>query len=154
MARIRNYTSNVPAENSIAAIEDRLVRFGASNISKQYDAGQPVGIVFTIKEPKSGKDLAIELPASVDKVATKLSLGKRGDVKTRQKIAQQAKRTAWRLILDWVDVQLSLIAMDLVEPLQVFMPYVLMQNGDTFYERISSEGFKALTYQPKDESDK
>jgi hypothetical protein len=150
MARIRNYTSNVPAESSIAAIEDRLVRFGASNISKQYDAGLPIGIVFTIKEPKSGKDLTIELPASVEKVAAKLSLGKRKDSRTVQKIAQQAKRTAWRLILDWVDVQLSLIAMDLVEPLQVFMPYVLMQNGDTFYERIASQGFKALTYQPKE----
>lgn len=37
---IKNYTSTVPAERSIARIEELIAEFGATDVSKQYDLKQ------------------------------------------------------------------------------------------------------------------
>lgn len=147
MPRIRNYTSSVPVESSIDQIERRLVNFGATHISKQYDGGEIQSIVFTIIEPRSGMPLTIQMPAEVGKVNGKLSQGKKRLSEAQgRKILQQARRTAWKLMHDWLDCNLSMIAMEQAEPAQVFLPYVVMGKS-TFYEHIAENSFKALTDQ-------
>lgn len=72
MPRIRNYTSTVDMAKSVAAIEKRLVEFGASNIAKSYIGQEVSAVTFSIVEPQTGKPMVIRLPANVSKVADKL----------------------------------------------------------------------------------
>jgi hypothetical protein len=44
-------------------------------------------------------------------------------------------RTAWRIIKDWVQAQLALVEINMVTVPQVFLPYAIMQDGRTLWER-------------------
>ncbi len=150
MPRIRNYTSTVDMAKSVAAIEKRLVEFGASNIAKSYLGQEVSAVTFSIVEPQTGKPMVIRLPANVSKVADKLRENRKSYLSAPQarSLQEQAGRTAWKLVHDWIDVQLSLIAMNQAQAAEVFMPYILIGGERTFYEHVAQQQFKALTYEP------
>lgn len=50
----------------------------------------------------------------------------------------QAIRTAWRVIRDWVEAQLALVEINMVTVPQVFLPYAIMRDGKTLSEHIES----------------
>jgi hypothetical protein len=58
----------------------------------------------------------------------------------------QAQRTAWKLLYDSVSVHISLIMIDQVEVVEVFLPYYYDPAKDqTLFENLKSGGFKRLT---------
>ena len=63
--------------------------------------------------------------------------------KCRADFKDQAERTAWKIVQDWVEVQMSMIQMRQAEMLQVFMPY-LWDGKETFYSRVKGDGFRML----------
>lgn len=159
---MKNYTSTVDADTTIYRIEQQLIRFGARNISKDYSEGQVTGIFFTIIVPEMGVPLAVRLPASVESVEAVLQ-EQRGRSKRRlnaiqqkkvaERVKEQAKRTAWKLIQDWIEVQLSLVEMKQAEAAQVFMPYMWnQQTGKTFFNTVKESKYKGLTYKPNEET--
>lgn len=141
---IKNYTSSVPVDRTVAKIEAALVSGGAEDIHKTFKNGLLEGVSFQIFDPTVGKKLAIRLPANHEAVFDAL----RGRVKkpragTLDKLREQASRTAWKIIQDWVEVQISLIQLGQAEFLQVFLPYV-WDGERTFYTALKSGGFKLL----------
>jgi hypothetical protein len=75
---------------------------------------------------------------------------KRPRAETEKRLRAQAARTAWKLIQDWVELQMALIKMRQAEFLQVFLPYVW--NGKkTFYTALKEQNFKLLPQGKKDE---
>ncbi len=154
---MKNYTSEVPPEKSIAMIEKILIKGGARQISKEYTGnGDVVAISFSIANPETGAPVYIRLPADGEGAFAILS-GMRKDFKwytANQKAAvrQQAERTAWRLTWDWVAVQLSLIEMRQADLLQVFLPYIIVGSGGmTFYKSLQASRVGMLGYEPKEE---
>jgi hypothetical protein len=146
-AMIRNYTSSVQADRSIAQIERKLVVAGARNIAKQYDEQHRVsGLVFDLPvgEGEHKKTVPVALPARVERVAEAIMATYRRGPRDKQKIYQQSERTAWKLMLDWVDVQLSLIELNQAEPAEVFMPYFVCAGKKTMYQVFSENNFKML----------
>ncbi|HRH61337.1 MAG TPA: hypothetical protein PL045_12240, partial [Chitinophagaceae bacterium] len=111
---IKNYTSEVPASSSMGRIEKYLVEAGATDISKKYADGICIAIRFRIMHktkdsPHYGVPLFFELPAKTDacfNVLWKEVSRPRPD--TRQRIQQQAERTAWKIVSDWVEVQITM----------------------------------------------
>jgi len=142
---LRNYTSTVPVERSTASIERLLVDAGATHISRAYKDGCLMAFVFTIAV--SGKPIAFKLPANPAAVKAVMIKGvKQMRSGTLQRLDEQAQRTAWKLLHDWVHVQISLIQMGQAEAAQVFLPYVYDAFRDkTLYEIHKANGFKALT---------
>lgn len=70
---------------------------------------------------------------------------KRPQVDTKKKTQEQAERTAWKIVADWVDIQISMILLEQAEPLQVFLPYAYNPVTETtFYEQLKEGNFKAL----------
>ena len=120
---LKNYTSSVSVVNSINKIEHRLVSAGATHIAKVYDDEKNVkGITFQI--PVNDKSLIFKLPAKSESVFNVLwGEVRRPRPETKENIQQQAARTAWKLLSDWVDIQISLIKIQQVELLEVFLPY-------------------------------
>lgn len=61
-------------------------------------------------------------------------------------IKAHAARTAWKIMQDWVDLQLTLIQLDQLEPMEAFLPYVFNPDtGQTFFEHARERSFKQLT---------
>lgn len=142
---LKNYTSGVPVDRTISRIESLLVTAGASNIVKDYKEGKLDAICFMVVMPDSGDKVSVRLPAKVEAVyATMKDAVKRPRRGTLEKLQDQASRTAWKLMQDWVEVQLSLIQMHQVEFLQVFLPYV-WTGKSTFYDMLKGQNFKMLT---------
>ena len=141
---IKNYSSSVPVERTVAKIEAALVSGGAEDIHKTYRAGLLEGISFQILDPNVGKKLAIRLPANHEAVFEVFrSRIKKPRAGTIDHLREQAARTAWKIIQDLVEVQISLIRLGQAEFLQVFLPYVW--DGElTFYGALKSGGFKLL----------
>lgn len=141
---LKNYTSTVPAITSMGRIEQCLVKAGATDISKKY--GDGVCKAITFRMPVNGQPLFFQLPAKVDKCFDVLwKEVKRPQPDTKAKTHAQAERTAWKIISDWVDIQLSMILLEQADALEIFLPFAYNPATDTtFYNQLKEGGFKAL----------
>lgn len=156
---LKNYTSNVPVSTTLARIEHVLIRCGVSKISKDYAnvAGKIVAVTFCISLAE--RDVHIRLPVDEEKALTALWLNyANGDKlsndgrslqynsykkKVREDFRVQAERTAWRIMQDWIEVQLSMIQMKQADALEVFLPYA-WDGKRTFYQSIKDSKFAGL----------
>lgn len=143
---IKNYTSDVPVSRTIARIEECLMKAGATGIIKDFAGGRVSALCFKLQNPQNhGTELAVRLPTNEDEIYQVLAKSvRRPRAGTLERVKDQASKTAWKLMQDWVEVQLSLIQMKQADALQVFLPYVW--NGKlTFYQSLSQSKFKMLT---------
>lgn len=132
---IKNYTSLVNADKSILEIERILIDMGARNIAKEYDGfGNVAAISFSI--PNGEGVIPFRLPGKVDPIKKLLLAHTKRPSKTAIEAAeQQARRTAWRNVREWVHLQHTMIKLEQVEFMEVFMPYVYsMKEGKTIFE--------------------
>ncbi len=148
---LKNYTSTVPAERTVTRIEEFLVAAGAVGIMKDYKAGKIQALCFRLDLP-SGKPMAVRLPANEDAVFQFMRHQRKRFLSRadEERLHDQARRTAWRLMQDWVEVQVSLIRMQQADPAQVFLAYAWDGNR-TFYEALRDGGFKMLTAAQQEE---
>lgn len=144
---IRNYTSSVSADQSVLNIERKLVEHGASSIMKSYDGdGNIESISFRHKYKDEYR--AFKLPAKVESVY-RLFLNNKGNRIDKKRLLDQAKRTAWKNVSDWVDLQMTMISLNQVEFNEIFLPYMLVANGEgngstTVYNKFKESGLKQL----------
>jgi len=143
---LKNYSSSVPAHQTIAYIEAYLADCGVSGVTKQYEGKVPAALFFHIDLGPSGR-FTIRLPAKVVEVQDYLwrdyCASTRRPRKVRADFEEQAARTAWKIQQDWVQVQMSLIKLKQVDFLQVFMGF-LWDGKQSYYDAIKGAGFKAL----------
>ena len=58
---------------------------------------------------------------------------------------EQARKTGWRIIKDWIDSQISLIAINTVKFEQVFLPYMYdMETNQTLFEKFEKRDFNLM----------
>ncbi len=156
---LKNYTSEVPVSQTIYRIEQVLIKCGVSGIMKEYvgTAGEIAAITFQIEAP-AGK-ITIRLPADKTRALDALwldyvdgdKLNEKGDAvawssrkkKRRADFAEQAARTAWKIVQDWIEVQLSMVQLKQADTLQVFLPYVF-DGKRTYYQALQASGFRGL----------
>ena len=129
--KLKNYSTSVSAERTIAEIEKMLARFGAIAVIKEYTGD---GTVYSLGFKVA--DMSYKLPANVKGVYEVMYGGKtryygRDSMKNRE---SQAYRVAWRIIKDWLYAQLSLISSGQAEPEQVLFPYVYDGKTTLFYK--------------------
>lgn len=130
---LKNYTTTISSEKTIAEIQTILAKHKAKAILTEYDDyGQVVALSFKIETPQG--ILGIRLPAKQEKVLKVLEIQKRKDGKIKA-TKEQASKTAWRNIKDWIDAQMALIDTEMVQVDEVFLPYILNEKGQTLYEK-------------------
>lgn len=123
---IKNYTTTVPAAQSVAEISGMLATHGASKIQQEYMGGQPVSIAFQVDTENGIR--GFYLPANTCAVTAVLQ---------KQKVratAEQAQRVAWRILRDWVAAQMAIIETEMVAVDEVFLPYMADRSGRTVYQ--------------------
>jgi hypothetical protein len=142
---IRNYTSTVAVQKSVNEIQDMLVSRKAKNVMFEYDNGMLVGMVFIIDTSKGS--LPIKLPARVKLVERLFYQDKnKGSSYYKKELTDvqkdQAYRTAWKNLRDWVDIQMTLLDLDMVKMEEVFLPYMVTSDGKTtFFEWTENRNF-------------
>jgi hypothetical protein len=142
---IKNYTSGVPVSTSVSYIEQKLVAHGATNIVKRYGQDKKLlAIMFQIDH--GGHLVPVFLPAKVDAVELVLKRSiRRPKAGTAERVREQAARTAWKLISDWVDVQFAMIQLEQAEFVEIFLPFVWDPvKEETFFARVKAGGYKLL----------
>lgn len=146
-SKLMNYTTNVPSEKSIMEIEHLLVGLGARRITKDH-AADGVVTAFIFSFPMDdGRYIPFRMPCESDRVATVLLQSyKKFHRDTKKKIAQQANRVAWRIMLDWIKAEHAKILLNQVHPMQPFLSYAYNERtGKILFDAMQSSGFKLLT---------
>lgn len=123
---IKNYTTTVAVYQSLGEIQGALAGHGARQIMVEYDdEGRPVGVTFAVDTPVGRRGFS--LPANIDGVYA---------VFQKQKVKadrEQAAKTGWRNIRDWVLAQMAIIEAGMVSMEEVFLPYLTDGRGNTLY---------------------
>ena len=128
--------TEVPTMRTIAEINRALVEAGARQILMQYDgAGAVTGMSFSLE---NNKQTAIySLPARVEPVYEILTKDRYYTFNEKQ-MRVQAEKTAWRILLRWVEAQLALIQVGMVTADEVLLPYRQVADGRTVYQVVKS----------------
>jgi len=103
--------------------------------------GQIVALSFAIEI--DGRLLGFKLPARLEQVAAALKPERRW--RNTEELEQQAYRTGWANIRDWVTAQMALIDTRMAKMQEVFLPYMTRPDGKTLYESLEDSKFKLLT---------
>lgn len=125
-----NYTTSIPVERTLGEIHKCLAGQGAQEILTGYDGGLPVSVAFSVV--LLSQPLRFRLPADWRPILVLLQRDRK--VPRRLKTKEQAIRVSWRIIKDWVEAQMALIATKMVTIDQVFLPYALAPDGRTMYD--------------------
>lgn len=139
---ILNYTTKIKTEKTASEIQTMLGKSGAQAVMSEYQDGEVSAISFRYEE--EGKLLSFRLPINSEGVFRAI---KRDCEANRYKNIDQAKRTAWRIVKDWIEAQMALVEANQADLVEVFLPYLQDDNGTTVYQRLKSGGFKALTHE-------
>src|SRR5258708_35388829 len=135
---IKIRASVIPIYRIFAELQQTLGTHGAKHISFDYgDDGKVQGLAFTIKV--NDRFIPIKLPARVEKAQAVLKRQyENGEIKshigTKVYSYDQAYRVAWRNILDWVQAQMALLEIGMAKIEEIFLPYMVTQSGETFFE--------------------
>ena len=127
---IKNYTTKIDSLTSIGEIQSSLAKHGATKVMIDYENGEPIAVSFALNgvNGKSG----FYLPAPVEGT---IRIFKKQKVKVDE---NQAKRTAWRNVRDWVLSQMALVESCDVAVEEVFFPYLANKSGNTIYQLYSN----------------
>lgn len=83
--------------------------------------------------------VGFKLPARIDQVEAILRQSKTRTPKSQ--IHDQAYRTGWANIRDWVTAQMALVDTRMAQLQEVFLPYMAGKNGKTLYESMAENQF-------------
>jgi hypothetical protein len=126
-----NYTTKIAATKTAGEVQVLLAKAGARAIMVNYDEdGRPSGLAFQMVTV--GGSRTFSLPVDPRKVYDVLL---RDNTPRNLCTPEQAERIAWRILKDWVEAQLAIIATEMVTLDQVMLPYMQQgERGETVYE--------------------
>jgi len=140
-------TTGISAERTAQEIGTLLAQAGANAVLTTFGKDRKItGLSFKLHV--QNRDVPFSLPARIQPVFVYLQ--KKKSPKNRDKNAQrdieQAERVAWRQLYKWIQAQLAIIDVGMVEAAEAFFPYIQNKDGSTLWEKaIQSNNFKLLT---------
>lgn len=142
---LKNYTTSISVEKTIGEIEIILSKHGASHIFKMYDKGIPKALAFKMMVKE--QEIAFKLPMEEEKILIVFKNAvHRGELQKRYfNDIEQARKTGWRIIKDWVDSQMALLEINLVKFEEIFLPYMYDVNTDeTLFQKLEKKNFNLM----------
>lgn len=154
--RIKNFSTEVPVNRTIAEIEKMLAKYGATHILKEYNSeGEPIMLIFSIMTDH-GK-MGVKLPLYPEKILSVFKKQVSNNLLPRKYwdgewAIKQAHRVGWRVIKDWLDAQITLLNIEMVKIEEIFLPYIYNEKlGMTVYEMLDQGKFNLnLLESPKE----
>lgn len=142
-ARPLNYTTKVDVKQTVGELTAMLGEHGAAAIGVEYENREPVGLTFVLDTAIGSRGFRLPVdPAGMHRAL--LAAEKRGAFTSLRKSAgtfsspEHARRVAWRVVRDWLEAQLALVAAELARVDQVMLPYMVVDDGQSLYTAIVS----------------
>lgn len=132
-----NYTTKIDPDKTAAEITRCLTQHGAQAIMTEYDPSTTWISALSFKITVNEQTMGFRLPCDWQPVFQILQ--KDPKVPHANSTKDQAIRTAWRIVKDWVEAQMALVETKMVTTQQVFLPYVVMRDGRTLAEHVSTD---------------
>lgn len=164
---LKNYTSDVPVSESIRRIEHVLLQCGVTGIMKEYAANQKIVAITFRVTGEDGKPWMIRLPAKEQEATDALFLmyadgdqiSKDGQSVcnyrkklNRKDFVAQGERTAWRIVKDWIEVEMSRIQLKQGDIMEVFLSYT-WDGKRTYYEALKESNYAGLLQQSSSDTE-
>lgn len=139
---ILNFSTKIDAWKTVNEIQQILAKHKITHFSIKNEGSFPVGLSFTIDY--NGVPLNFLLPSNYKGVLHCLKNDRK--VPQRSKNEEQALRTSWRIVKDWVEAQLAMVESNLAPIQEVFMPYLIINgSGQTLSDKLlNGDGMKLL----------
>lgn len=138
---ILNYTTKIDHHKTIGEISSILVKHGASKITVDYADGIPDSLTFVIAMTGNKTPTFYSLPARYGGVLKALQKQK---VPKSLQTEEQALRISWRNLKDWLAAQMAMVEAEQCEIQEIFLPYTVMQTGNTLYDDFKNNSIKLL----------
>lgn len=133
-----NYTTKISVEKTLFEIQKELSSHGATAVLSEFDSDGNV-IALSFKVLMDGQEAGFKLPCDWRPVQQLLKNSRKASGSE-----EQARRTAWRIVKDWVEAQMAIVETKMVTTDQVFLPYAIAKNGQTVYELIKESKLMLL----------
>jgi hypothetical protein len=153
--KIKNFSTSISVEKTIAEIELMLSKYGVTKIMKEYTPeGQPCTLIFAIITDFG--EMPVKLPVHTEKILEVFKVQVSNKKLPRKYWSgdwafEQANRVGWRIIKDWLDAQLTLIGIQMVKIHEIFLPYAYDSRTDqTLFEKMEKKGFAGLIEEHKE----
>ena len=124
------YSTGVAVSKTVAEIQAMLVAMGAKGVQFNYNGQGEITTVLFLINSKCG-DIGYQLPIDTDRAYEAM---KKLIIKRSYKNREQAQRVAWRAVRNWLEAQMALMKINMVEAEQVFLPYMKTTDGGTVYD--------------------
>lgn len=130
-----NYSTKIAVHQTVIECQQILASAGASSAAVHFEDGQPAGLSFSLKTPHGTR--AFMLPVNVAGVERMLTdANARGELRSdgyktaKFQGREHAGRVAWRVLKDWLEANLALIAAQMATIDQVMLPYLIVDGDD------------------------
>jgi hypothetical protein len=141
-----NYTTAIPAAKTVAECQAILAAAGADSVALHFSDGAPVGMSFILKTEGHGEQ-AFTLPVDTDAMQRVLSAASRagklrsdGGRRTSYESREHAANVAWRVVKDWLEANLALIAAQQAGLDDIMLPFLHVAGNQTLREAYRDGG--------------
>lgn len=145
-----NYSTTIPVAQTVGECQGMLAAAGAASVAVHYDGGQPAGLSFTLRTAHGTR--AFTLPVDLDGMQRVLTDAENaGQFTAARKKAgayssrEHAARVAWRVLKDWLEACLALIAARMTTITTVMLPYLHVDGDRTLWQAYQDNEAAALT---------
>lgn len=135
---IKNYTTKIPAAQTVGEIQEILAAHGARRVMMDYaENGSVEAVTFALM--LNGQLAGFRLDAKPQGVASVMA---KDHIKCTP---EQAEMIAWRNIKDWIAAQMALIETEQASMQEIFLPYLIVSKRDeapqTLFERFEAKQY-------------
>lgn len=138
-----NYTTNIDADKTAGEIARMLSIAGAGAVLTEYNKEDAYIEAISFKMEINGVEAGFKLPCDWKPVLGVLEADRK--VPRSRCNREQAVRTSWRIVKNWVEAQLAIIETKMVKTEEIFLPYMIMKNGQTLFKTIEENPKFLLT---------
>lgn len=139
---ILNFTTKIDAWKTVNEIQQILAKHSVTHMNVRNEGSFPVALSFSIIF--KNQPLNFLLPCNHEGVLRCLKRDRK--VPNSSKNSEQALRTSWRILKDWVESQMAIVEAELAPIQDIFLHcLVLNETGETLANRLyNGDGMKLL----------
>ena len=153
---LKSQDTRVPISRSQEDIRDLLAKFGAKKVAFEEDFDKGTQVLRFLYPMEEGLDVPVQFNIEIKGIHDYLKEKFKRTYKGDEYFFKQAKRVAWRHILDWVKSNLNLVEFGLIPFENMFLSYFSHVLPDGTYKSLgdfvipklhSGELFRKLLHQ-------
>jgi len=133
---ILNYSTKIDAWKTCNEVQQILSKHNVTHFSIKNEGSFPVALSFCVEF--KGQPLNFLLPCNYQGVLSCFKKDRK--VPRSSENIEQALRTSWRIVKDWVEAQMALIESEQATIEQIFLPYLINSEGKTLSNIILNDG--------------